>query len=60
MNTIKSNLPFELQAFGYSFLRYGTKLYKPFARENIIINPLNEAAKEHVILYRIGLRETSG
>ena len=51
LNSAINKLPIELHLPGYSYCGPGTKLHKRLARGDKGINPLDEACKEHDIVY---------
>ena len=46
-------LPFELHPPGYKFLGPGTKLSERLERGEVGVNPLDEACRQHDIVYSI-------
>lgn len=51
VNTVIDKLPYEIHIPNYQFCGPGTKLQKRLARGDVGINKLDEACKEHDILY---------
>lgn len=51
LNTIINKLPVELHIPGYNYCGPGTKLAKRLQRGDIGINPLDEACRQHDIIY---------
>ena len=53
LNNLINKLPFEAHIPGYQYCGPGTKLKQRLAREDIGINPLDAACKEHDIAYSV-------